>query len=507
MSTRHQNFRVFLNERFTAIAVAVFEEVETMMEEYYEENRRLRNTLHMALNPVIKLRRMEEDQNAGTAIDVSDQFHRHFKEEQIEHEISCRSEQQKVLEEVQNIIAPECIKKEIEEDDIINVVQVSGSYDDLPAAEDIKKDLSSNSDTSCPQLSESKESTTKCDTGKFNKMLTQKKRCLQRTVLEHPRIMPVQSFSGTPIDFQSFQGRLTEAFKDLPNDQKPLITKMGLSERVELVDSALGKVPKGSVLSYQCPVLPSQDYKTVDDAPPRPVLPLTYHALEPISSVPSLSLQEQKHLKAIEVTWEEAQSLESSTSRRKELIEEQQKLRLTSRFREICKLKPGQSNARHLVYKMQQGPARCKTLQIDEKMKAEALRIYCSNLHINWYPCGLVVHPNAPWLGVQPDGLVYDPSEDCNFGILHIKCIDLCSFTEARFLDVQHGVLKLQKNHTDYWHIQGELMITGASWCDLLVLSHEDVLVQRLYRDCDIMNVMKMKLDEFFFYYYLPSLL
>ncbi len=56
--TRHQNFRSFLTERFTAVAVEIFGEVESIVEAYYEENKRLRTILHMVLDPEIKLPRI-----------------------------------------------------------------------------------------------------------------------------------------------------------------------------------------------------------------------------------------------------------------------------------------------------------------------------------------------------------------------------------------------------------------------------------------------------------------
>ena len=37
------------------------------------------------------------------------------------------------------------------------------------------------------------------------------------------------------------------------------------------------------------------------------------------------------------------------------------------------------------------------------------------------HPCGLVIHPEMPWLGASPDGLVYDPSATPPFGLVEIK--------------------------------------------------------------------------------------
>lgn len=319
-------------------------------------------------------------------------------------------------------------------------------------------------------------------------------------------MMPHKSIIADPTDCQSFFARLTEAFKDVPDDQKPLITKMSVTEDVELVDCAFGKLPKGCPLSYQCPVPSSQDYTPCDDAPPHPLLPLTCHALEPISDLPTLSSKEQEHMDVMQVTWEAAHSLEHTTRGHKELVEDLQKLRLTSRFSQICKLKPGRSHAQQLIFKIKKGSPRCKSAQIEVELKTEAIREYCRHLCINWSPCGLVVHPNAPWLGALPDGLVYDPNEKPSFGLVHIKCIMLRRFIDCGFLVCRDGAFQLKKTHPDYWHIQGEMMVAGASWCDLLVVSREALLVQRIYRDEVFIQVMKKKLDEFFFYYYLPSL-
>lgn len=319
-------------------------------------------------------------------------------------------------------------------------------------------------------------------------------------------MIPYKSFVAAPFETQSFLKKLTEAFKDFPSDQKPLITKMGLTTDVELVDCAFGKVPKGCPLSYQCPVPSSQDYMPNKDAPPRPSLPLSYHSLEPKSSFPVLGVKEQEHMDVMQITWDEADSLELSTRERKELVEDLRKLRLTNRFREICKLGSGPSHAGHLVSKIQKGPPKSKAAQIEEELRAEALRVYCQNLGVNWYPCGLVVHPNAPWLGAQPDGLVYDARETSSFGLVHVKCIMLRSFVECRFLQCQDGVLQLKKSHSYYWHMQAEMMVIGTSWCDLVVFSREDILVLRIYRDKAIIKSMKKKLDDFFFHYYLPGL-
>ncbi|KAM7401855.1 hypothetical protein PAMP_017132 [Pampus punctatissimus] len=376
----------------------------------------------------------------------------------------------------------------------------------LSANDSIDRDFGdSDAARDCPQISISEEGTKKDPGPKEKKKLSKKKkkpkRSLQKTMLEFSRTKPYKSVIAAPTDCQLFLARLTEAYKDFSDDKKPLITRMGLTEDVKLVDCVIGEVPKGCPLSYQRPVPSSQDYKTYDNAPPRPLLPLTHHTLEQMSAIPTLSNKEREHLNVMSITWEAAHSLEHATRDHKESIEDLRKLRLTSRFRDICKLKSGHSHAEHLLFKIKKGLSRCKTAQIEEEMKTQVLREYCQYLCVNWSPCGLVVHPNAPWLGAVPDGLVYDPKEKPSFGLVHVKCTSYRSFVDCRFLN-----LHLKKSHSYYWHIQGEMMVTGMSWCDLVVFSEEDIRVQRIYRDKATIKIMKRKLDDFFFYYYLPSL-
>ncbi|XP_010784509.1 plastin-1-like [Notothenia coriiceps] len=65
-NTKLLHLRSFLTERLTTAAVEIFGEIETIVEAYYEENKRLRNVLHMVLNPEIKLSKIEYCNTTGT---------------------------------------------------------------------------------------------------------------------------------------------------------------------------------------------------------------------------------------------------------------------------------------------------------------------------------------------------------------------------------------------------------------------------------------------------------
>lgn len=55
-------------------------------------------------------------------------------------------------------------------------------------------------------------------------------------------------------------------------------------------------------------------------------------------------------------------------------------------------------------------------------MEFQAAKEYAQYNNVNYSPCGLVVHPQAPWLGASPDGLVYDPNATPAYGLVEIKC-------------------------------------------------------------------------------------
>lgn len=300
------------------------------------------------------------------------------KEEPIEQTISDISEQQEqqhqqqqqqqpqMLDKATDFITPDCVKNDPEEDlkmpYIVNAfhiekAEVNHMSSDMQAADEVsheqKVSVGSGRVLDYTQLSRSEGSAGEsprpqiCSTKE-----TKKKRFQQKTMLEWPRMMPCKPLPVVPDDHQSFLQRLTEAYKDFPDDKKPLITKMGLTTNVKRVDCGFGKVPKGSPLSHHCPVPSSQEYVPNDDAPPRPQLPLPHHHVEPFFNFPKLGTPELEHLQIIKTSWEEAHSLELSTRECGELVEELRKRRLTNHFSEVCRLKSGQSNVEHLLLKV-----------------------------------------------------------------------------------------------------------------------------------------------------------
>lgn len=124
---------------------------------------------------------------------------------------------------------------------------------------------------------------------------------------------------------------------------------------------------------------------------------------------------------------------------------------------------------------------------------------YSRLMNVNYSPCGLVIHPIAPWLAASPDGVVFDPNEYPQFGLVEFKCPNVQNFIDCKYVQMECGTPKLKKSHAYYWQVQGQLLISGMQWCDFVVWAQEDYLVQRIYMDTDVHNAIREKADYFFF--------
>ncbi|XP_028422460.1 uncharacterized protein LOC114547326 isoform X3 [Perca flavescens] len=240
--------------------------------------------------------------------------------------------------------------------------------------------------------------------------------------------------------------RLNDISQGMPRETAPLITTMGIAGGVPLVDSAFGKVQEGSVLSYHLPAwTPSMTHLHVT-APPRPSLPLDGYSLGPSECCFVLNYHQQLHMKSLETSEIMAHQLEESTRQQSTLKEWHllRKPRVTSsRFREVCHVR-GQSSAENLALRILRPGYQTAELKRGLQMEPKAVEEYCLVKDVNHYPCGFIIHPDAPWLGSSPDGLVYNPNAEPAFGLLKVKCPNVRSYVDCTYLRVSDGVLQLK---------------------------------------------------------------
>ena len=175
------------------------------------------------------------------------------------------------------------------------------------------------------------------------------------------------------------------------------------------------------------------------------------------------------HLQSL--TMEMAHRIEVSTRDQRSTQEwhmlRQQRI-TSSRFREACHVR-GHSTSESLAERMIRGTRQTADRKRGLDMEFEAAKQYANSTNVNYSPCGLVIHPQVPWLGTSPDGLVYDPTTP-SFGLVEIKCPNVKNYVECKYLLMSNGSFKLRKSHVYFWQVQGQLLITGLALCDFFCL-------------------------------------
>ncbi|KAL2088077.1 hypothetical protein ACEWY4_016905 [Coilia grayii] len=181
----------------------------------------------------------------------------------------------------------------------------------------------------------------------------------------------------------------------------------------------------------------------------------------------------------------------------------------SSRFREVCHVR-GHSSGESLAQRMIRGTRQTGSMRRGSEMEFQATKEYVQCNNVNYAPCGLVLHPVAPWLGASPDSLVYDPTATPCYGLVEIKCPNVKSYIRATLIVnsyMSNGTFKLKKSHAYFWQVQGQLLITGLEWCNFFVWAEEDYFVERLQPDKDVQGIIRQKCDYFFFSIYMPKYL
>uniref|UniRef100_A0A8C6KPA7 YqaJ viral recombinase domain-containing protein n=1 Tax=Nothobranchius furzeri TaxID=105023 RepID=A0A8C6KPA7_NOTFU len=303
--------------------------------------------------------------------------------------------------------------------------------------------------------------------------------------------------------------KVQEAYHGLDAAEAPMITTMAISSDVPLVESAFGPVQEGSVLSYQLPVRKVPNTRPHTDAPDPPQLPLSHYQLEPAACAYVLTEHQHHHLASLATSFEMSHKIENSTREQSSCSEWHQlrRCRITStKFREVCHTR-AESSAENLAKRLL-GPS-YQTADMRRGLALENIAIeeYCKLREVNHYPCGFLIHPDAPWMGATPDGIVYDPEGQPVFGLLEIKCPNVRSYVDCPYIVIKEGTHTLRRSHPYYWQIQGQMLISGCEWCDFVVYTEDDMFIQRICSDREVFQTIKVKVGHFFFYFFLNAFL
>ncbi|KAK7918718.1 hypothetical protein WMY93_010002 [Mugilogobius chulae] len=196
------------------------------------------------------------------------------------------------------------------------------------------------------------------------------------------------------------------------------------------------------------PAASQRESQNIHDAPPPPSIPLQDFRLLPSECMFVCSRRQQLHLKSLEVTLETAHKIEGQS-----LCADWHNLRRSrvtaSRFREMCHVR--ESTEELLARRILKGTHQTGPMKRGLELEADAIWEYCQTKRVNHYKCGFVVHPDAPWLGASPDGIVFDPTEQPRFDLIEVKCPNIKSYVDSPYLKIISGTLQLKESHAYHW--------------------------------------------------------
>ena len=144
---------------------------------------------------------------------------------------------------------------------------------------------------------------------------------------------------------------------------------------------------------------------------------------------------------------------------------------------------------------------------------------YCNQVkrnHLNYsiMDSGLIIHPDYPYLGASPDGLI--SCDCCGRGTLEVKCPFSCrdnsivetSEKTAFCLDrTSEGDFELNKKHAYYYQVQLQIKLSGCKYSDFVVWSESELVILRITLDEEYLAEAIANVTFFFKYSILPELL
>jgi hypothetical protein len=128
---------------------------------------------------------------------------------------------------------------------------------------------------------------------------------------------------------------------------------------------------------------------------------------------------------------------------------------------------------------------------------------------------GLVVNPNFPYLGASLDCFIRLEKYGQLFqGAVEIKTLakhaplTLSQAAEVPgiFFQCNDNKLSLNKDHTFYYQVQGQMFISGLEWCDIFVWTPQGSDYETVRKDNTLWATMLTKLSDFYFFHLLPAL-
>jgi len=150
------------------------------------------------------------------------------------------------------------------------------------------------------------------------------------------------------------------------------------------------------------------------------------------------------------------------------------------------------------------------------RTESVAIEAYNKMFKVKTVRAGLTIHSKYPWLCASPDALVLSQNGNIN-KILEIKCPISCRnkliFDEdskkcnLSYLKYENDEIVLKSSHQYYTQCQIIMFVTGLDKCDLFIYNSIKPLLICLEKDELFLKKVILKLEYFYFNYFLLNII
>lgn len=276
-----------------------------------------------------------------------------------------------------------------------------------------------------------------------------------------------------------------------------------VEETQKKVDTGKGQEFLGSSLASQLPLI------EVPAQPAPDSTPCGNLAFPKASTAPGILEDLKSHWQDLQITVEEAQQLERDTQGQcsSKAWHKHRANRITaSTFGHFMKRKQP-VNDKFLKNTLNRRPFTSEATAYGTKHEKVARLMYAKKQSVHVHGCGLVISIDYPFLAGSPDGKVCDNGVT---GIIEIKCpssvkdltIEQAVSSEKAqsfFLEkVGASEYRLKRDHIHWFQVQGQLLVSGAPFCDFITFTQQDLHVERILPDIVTMNSILKMLAEMY---------
>ena len=128
------------------------------------------------------------------------------------------------------------------------------------------------------------------------------------------------------------------------------------------------------------------------------------------------------------------------------------------------------------------------------------------------HSAGLYIDLEHPIIGASPDGVI--KCSVCGDGVLEVKCPHCFreglpeEETKSFCMEKNdNGQWILKKDHTYYYQVQTQLKVCDTRYCDFVVWTEQNVVVERIEADKDFFQNTIDNVEHFFKYGILPEII